>query len=157
MSNRGGYQKPAHPAPVSGPGSLSKRTDGGPAQPIRKLPGGPYGSGKEFQAMEQAAPMAADNPAPSPAAPAAPASPLPVTPFGAPTQNPGEPVTAGAASGPGVGPEALGLAGDPQQQIDQEDAQRLLAYLPVLEWRANQPGSSAALRSYVRQIKVLAT
>ena len=26
--NRGGYQQPTNPAPVSGPGSLSQRTDG---------------------------------------------------------------------------------------------------------------------------------
>ncbi len=33
MEQQGGYRKPNNPAPVSGPGSLSQRTDGGPTQP----------------------------------------------------------------------------------------------------------------------------
>jgi hypothetical protein len=66
----------------------------------------------------------------------------------APTQQPGVPVTDGAASGPGAGPEALGL---PQQQ--DQDMQSLVAYLPVFEHLANQPGSSNAARNLVRQLK----
>lgn len=30
---RGGYRRPTNPAPVSGPGELSQRTDGGPPMP----------------------------------------------------------------------------------------------------------------------------
>lgn len=77
-----------------------------------------------------------------------------VTPFGAPSMRPDEPVTAGNPLGPGVGPQAMGLQ-DPRDQIDQEDARRLAAYLPALEFIANQPGSSASMRAYVRQIKSL--
>jgi hypothetical protein len=29
------------------------------------------------------------------------------------------------------------------------------AYLPYLEWVANQPGASSATKAYVRQIKVM--
>jgi hypothetical protein len=156
MSNRGGYQKPNHPAPTSGPGALSRRTDGGPGQPVRAITGGPYGSSQAFQAMEQAAPMAGQAPTPSPGkTPPPQGAAMPVIPFGAPTQNPDEPVTAGAAMGPGVGPDALGLQ-DQQTQIDRQDAQRMAAYLPALEQMANQPGSSAAIKAYVRQIKVMA-
>ena len=35
MANgRGGYRQPSNPAPVSGPGALSKRTDGGAVEGI---------------------------------------------------------------------------------------------------------------------------
>jgi hypothetical protein len=74
---------------------------------------------------------------------------LPTGPgFGEATQQPGVPVTDGAASGLGAGPEALGL---PAQQ--DRDMQALLRYLPVLEHMANAPGASDAARNYVRQIK----
>jgi hypothetical protein len=39
----GGYQKPSKPASVSGPGKLSRRTDGGPAQKLRDIPDAKYG------------------------------------------------------------------------------------------------------------------
>lgn len=92
---------------MSGPGSLSKRTDG--KQPIRVPTGGAYGSGVALQGIEQGAAMAQTpgvSPAPRQRAPSAARTPVP---FGAPTQRPDEPVTAGAALGPGPGPEALGL------------------------------------------------
>ena len=38
---RGGYRKPQNPAAVSGPGALSKRTDG--KQPVVRVPDVPYG------------------------------------------------------------------------------------------------------------------
>lgn len=68
--------------------------------------------------------------------------------FGAPSQMPGVPVTDGAASGPGAGPEALGI---PSQE--DADMQALLAYLPVFEHMANQIGASSAGRNAVRAIK----
>lgn len=64
------------------------------------------------------------------------------------TTQPGVPVTSGAATGPGAGPEALGL---PDQQG--QDVQQLLRYLPVFEFMANQPNSSAAGRNMVRWLK----
>jgi hypothetical protein len=69
-------------------------------------------------------------------------------PFGAGTTQPDVPVTAGASAGPGVGPEALGL---PVQQ--DQDMQFLQRYLPVLEHMASMPGSSAAARNAARQLK----
>lgn len=156
---RGGYRKPEKPAPVSGPGKLSKRTDGGPAQKIRPMTGGPYGEGKELEGLQAAAAMAGREApgAPTPQAPTEgpPRQPVETIPFGAPTQKPDEPVTAGSEMGPGVGPAAMGLR-DPQMQIDQEDAERMVSYLPVLEYLSTLPGSSQAMRSYVRQIKALA-
>jgi hypothetical protein len=50
--------------------------------------------------------------------------------------------------GAGRGEEALGL-------VDQRetDLQSLAVYLPVLEFMANQPGASWAMRNTVRKVK----
>lgn len=91
---------------------MSQRTDGGPpTQPIRVPTGGTYGQAQALQAVEAAAPMAASpGPAAAPKPRAAGRGPASApTAFGAPTQRPHEPVTTGAALGPGPGPEALGL------------------------------------------------
>lgn len=73
---------------VSGPGRYSQRTDQA-KQPQRVPTGLPYGQNQALQAIEQAAPMSQ-----------APALP-PATPIHAPSQLPGQPVTAGANAGPG--------------------------------------------------------
>jgi hypothetical protein len=149
---RGGPRTPTNPAPVSGPGALSQRTDGGPGkQPLRTPTGLPYGEGQALTELQRGAPLAASpgGGTPVPAGATGPALPVAnVTPFNAPTQQPATPVTAGAAAGPGPGPEALNLPNQPSQ-----DMQRLMAYLPVLEFMANQPGASAAARNVVRDLK----
>lgn len=144
----GGYRKPAHPAPVSGPGKLAKRTDGGPSQPIRDLPNPDYGEGATFRSDQAAAPMAA---APGPQGgqlPIQPADLSQVTPLDAPTARPDEPVTAGAAAGPGPGMDALGLGSqnDPGMQY-------LRQSLPALELMANMPIASDAFRQFVRRVR----
>lgn len=96
MANgHGGYRKPGNPAPVSGPGSMSKRTDGGPidGQPVREVGGFEYGGRQEFAELQGSAPMAQ-------------AEALPPTPIFAPTQRPDEPITSGVPVGPGSGPSA---------------------------------------------------
>ena len=98
---RGGYRRPSNPAPVSGPGKLSRRTDGGPMQGPKVASGGKYGERKAMQEMQSAAPMAATQRQPDKVA-------LPqITSLTAPTTRPNEPVTAGSPMGPGPGPEAL--------------------------------------------------
>lgn len=89
MANgHGGYRAPANPAPVSGPGELSRRTDGQPTRPVSGLG---YGENQEVNALQGAAPMAQ----------------LPrVVPLDAPTEFPGQPITSGAPFGPGPGPSA---------------------------------------------------
>jgi hypothetical protein len=148
---RGGYRQPGNPAPVSGPGALSKRTDGGPGQPVRTPSGGAYGERQAMEQMQQAAPLAAspggDVGAPQPAGDVS----ANVVGLDAGTQMPDTPVTAGAATGDGPGLEALGLPNAPDQ-----DLRRLVAYLPVFEHMANQVGSSKAARNLVRQLKGLA-
>lgn len=98
---RGGYQKPNNPAPVSGPGKLSRRTDGGPGskQAMQQMTGGKYGENKALMEQQQGAPLAG-SPTPNPRV-SAPAQQAPVTPLFAPTARPDEPVTAGMPFGPG--------------------------------------------------------
>lgn len=137
----GGYRRPQNPAPVSGPGALSRRTDG---QPGMVAPGGEYGSRKDMEQIQSGAPMA------EAAAPAAGAGPTAadLVPLGAPTANPGEPVTAGADLGAGMGPQGAGILDD--NQISDE---QLRPMLKSLEAVANLPGSTPQTRSYVRLLK----
>ncbi|HEY7821626.1 MAG TPA: hypothetical protein VIG24_02270, partial [Acidimicrobiia bacterium] len=53
---RGGYRQPSSPAAVSGPGSLSARTDGGPGD-SRMGQGLPYGQNQQVNQLQGAAPM----------------------------------------------------------------------------------------------------
>jgi hypothetical protein len=101
VENRGGYRKPENPAPASGPGALSQRTDGGPAQGAKYMSGMPYGQNTMDQ--QTAAPMSGGTPAPT-----MPAMEMP-TPLMAPSLRPNEPVTSGINLGMGVGSEALRL------------------------------------------------
>ena len=119
MTAPGGYKAPANPAPVSGPGALSQRTD---SQPLRSLPDARYGEASDYRQQQQGAPLAKTD-SPSGTAPAmsdGPASPssqsparTPVVPLSAPSTRPGEPVTAGVPIGPGPGPSGGGIAAEP--------------------------------------------
>lgn len=139
---QGGYQKPSKPAPVSGPGALSRRTDGGGAgQPQQRLANAAYGEQKAFSEIQGGAAMAQ---AERPQMP-------PITPIGAPTQRPSEPVTAGAPVGPGPGPEVLGLKTNVDARI--ADFNKLSRYLPLMEQYAMSPASSGTLKSFVRYLR----
>jgi len=113
MADHGGYRKPTHPAPVSGPGKYSRRTDGGPAQVMSAAPDQAYGAQKAQLDAQRVAPMAGTAPLPAPATPGAgseggmPAYSGPA--FNAPSQRPDEPVTHGVDIGPGAGSDILGL------------------------------------------------
>lgn len=141
---RGGYQRPSQPAPVSGPGKLSRRTDG---QPTVDIPNPAYGEQTDFRAAQQGAPMESSGASPTGAA--APVS-SPVVPLGAATARPGEPVTAGAATGPGPGPEALGLGG----QVDPM-GQYMADTLPMLEIAASMPFANTEFRQFVRRLRAM--
>lgn len=131
--------RPESPAPVSGPGALSARTDGGPAdrQPMRALPDAQYGEAKEFREIQQGAPMYAES------APSAPPG------LFAPTERPDEPVTSGIASGPGDGPIALPQFGEQASA----DIQVIRGYLPSLKRAANMPNAPATFQSFVRYLE----
>ena len=114
MAQQGGYRQPANPAPTSGPGALSQRTDGGAVegmsapQPKQDWTGLPYGDNKSVNDQQSAAPMAGE-----PVVPTA-----PVVPLNAPTQRPNEPVTSGISQGPGAGPESRVLPNQAPTLID---------------------------------------
>lgn len=146
----GGRRTPRKPAPVSGPGKLSKRTDGGP-QARRQLPDAQYGEQAAFQDAQASAPMAGDSQAPAPGQAAGP-PPVEVVPFGAPSMRPDEPVTAGVDIGAGPGSASLGFP-DPNERINQQDMEQMKAMLPYLEWMASLPNAAPSTRAVVRRIK----
>ena len=92
-SQQGGYQQPSNPAPVSGPGALSQRTDGGATegmtQPQQQYSGMPYGQNKNVNDQQGSAPLAGN--------------PINVIPLSSPTLKPNEPISHGADWGPGPG------------------------------------------------------
>lgn len=135
---QGGYRAPRKPAPVSGPGSLSRRTDG-PGQPMRDLPNAAYGEAQEFADIQAGAQMAESR--------------MPqVVPLDAPTQRPDEPVTAGSPSGPGVGPEAIGV-GMTNREQSAVDARQIAQYMPSLERIANMPGVPTGFVRFVKYVR----
>jgi hypothetical protein len=155
MAEQGGYRKPSNPAPVSGPGSLSQRTDGGPGQPVREVPAAYYGERQEMRDIQGGAQMAQGSmPTGSPTMPSngmtPPAAPVSlgqgITPLTDPTERPDEPITAGAPLGPGPGPT-------PQPISSPDDIQKILPYLSIIEARANMSESSQTLRNIVQYLK----
>lgn len=143
MAGKGGYQAPTNPAPVSGPGALSQRTDGGPAdtQAAKYVSGLPYGEGQALMNLQQSAPMAAAMPAPAP-----------IVPLNAPSQRPNEPVTAGANAGPGPDMSALGL-GAKDAAADNEFKSAIASYMPVLMHVASRSTTSPETRNIIRQLR----
>ena len=144
--NHGGYRRPSKPAPVSGPGSLSKRTDG--KQGAKYVSGLPYGEGQDFYNLQTSAPMAASSTTAQPTDNiGATATASPVIPFDQATMYPHEPVTAGANIGPGPGMSALPTNNGP------DDKQRLRQALPILIKFADDPGVSDVTRRIIRYLR----
>lgn len=145
----GGYRRPAHPAPVSGPGALSRRTDG--RQPQMVAPGGDYGDRKEMMQMQAGAPMSGDIGSGGMAAGVGMALPDPsqLIPLNADSQRPDEPVTAGISGGLGAGPAGMSM---PSPLTDQQRA-RLKNFLPVLVVLASRDDADPNTRRLVRQLR----
>ena len=103
MANgHGGYRQPSNPSPVSLPGALSSRTDGGATegmtQPPRYMAGLGYGKAGNMP-QQEGAPLAGNT---------TPVPPMPdITPLNAPSTRPNEPITHGIDVGPGAGSEAM--------------------------------------------------
>lgn len=153
MANgHGGYRRPSNPAPVSGPGKLARRTDGGPGQPVRDLADARYGENKAYVEAQQAAPMSGGQSAPSMAG--AGMGGLPdlsgITPFDAPSARPEEDVMAGMPTGPGGGSTASPMG---PGNLTPEQAARLQSYLPVLVILASQPDADPQTKKFVRQLR----
>lgn len=155
MAGKGGYQPPASPAPVSGPGRMSQRTDGGPGQPIREMTGGDYGDSTDLRNIQASAPMAASGVPQTQGQRVAPTPPTAMpTPLGAPTERPDEPVTAGNDMGPGAGSGVLTFPPNrPQQDITQQDARALSPHLPELLRMASQPNAPQGFVRFVRRLR----
>ncbi len=131
--------------PVSGPGQFSKRTDKAVGQANRSLPNADYGEQAQYQQQLQGAPLAQDQGAPNLSGLFGNAG-ANVVGLGEDTTMPDVPVTDGADSGPGAGSEVL-AGGQPNPNLD-----KLRAYLPALEYMADN-GNSDAARNLVRQIQ----
>jgi len=140
----GGYREPKNPAPVSGPGALSKRTDGGQAaQYVTDLP---YGQGQEHMDVQRSAPMSGQTPGTSGGDMFPLAQMSPSLYDG--TDSPEEPVTAGMPFGAGPGPEALGNGMSPGPTSG-----RLLSALPQLLAAAESPYVSPEFRTLVNYVR----
>lgn len=114
------------------------------------LPNPAYGEGQAFRDIQGGAPMGSQTPSAAPSGP--PVDLSQVVPFGAASGRAGEPVTAGAASGPGPGMSALGVA-DPQRD---PSVDYLRGMLPMFELAAMLPTSSPIFRQFVRRLRASA-
>lgn len=146
---QGGYRRPSNPAPVSGPGALSRRTDG---QGARYIPGGEYGEGQEMMDLQTSAPMAksSDQPRMRQGRPGRQIveEGMRPTPLFAPTERPDEPITAGAPFGPGPGP-----APGPSGPAPAAQSPIVAKYLPYLEEATRWPDTPDTFKSLVRYLQ----
>jgi hypothetical protein len=137
--NRGGYQPNA---PQNNPNNIGA---GGGNTQSGKASGFAYGMNKAIneQSSQGNAAVAAMTPASRGTAPTLPQ----VTPITAPTEFPDQPVTDGAALGPGMNT----IPGLPQSPIadNTQFNQNIEAYRPVLTYIANQPSTSTDTRKVI--------
>jgi len=144
MAGKGGYQAPENPAVQSGPGSMSQRTDGGPAskQAARYMAGGEYGDGGLMD-IQTAAPMAAtpDTLSTPMLQAQRPATDQTVIPFNAPTQNPDEPG------------DATITAPQNPTDVDANFRATLAMYMPVLAFISNKSDTSQETRDVIAQLR----
>lgn len=142
------------PALVSGPGALSKRTDGG--QPLRHIADAKYGEDKANIEQQKMAPLgnSADQGAAGPptagpmssgasatpglAGPAAP--PQAITPFGAPSTMPDQHVTTGAQFGPPQRPKVNIQPNQLSQSLAPYFAADDTGVLADFAWKLSQMG-----------------
>ena len=151
----GGKRTPRNPAPVSGPGQLSRRTDGGPAQVNAQMTGMGYGENKDFMQIQEGAAMSASS-APRGAAKTSRGSSAGAmggggsTPLFSDTQRPDEPVTAGAPFGPGAGATPAKPA---YSQRSSDDLENMKRYLPDLIEAASFTGAPDTFKSLVNYLR----
>jgi hypothetical protein len=152
----GGKRTPRNPAPVSGPGKLSRRTDGGPAQVNAQMTGMAYGENKDFMEIQEGAAMAATPKskgamqAPQGAATSAMGAMGLGNPLFSETQRPDEPVTAGVNFGPGAGAT---LPKPVYSQRSSDDLENMKRYLPDLIEAASFTGAPATFKSLVNYLR----
>lgn len=146
----GGRRTPRNPAPASGPGQLSRRTDGGPQQVLSDVSGMAYGENQAMEEIQSAAPLAASGQVSARASRSGGSqSRVTATPLMSPTQRSDEPVTAGSRVGPGDGPSILPNA----MQQAAADAAIIAKYLPDLMSIAQQPDTPTGFKRFVRYVR----
>lgn len=144
MAGKGGYQAPENPAVQSGPGSMSQRTDGGPAskQAARYIAGGNYGEGQEMMDIQTSAPMAATpDVSPTSASQMQESMPQTAIPFNAPTQYPDEPG------------DAVAVTNQNPINADENFRASVAMYMPALAFIADRPETSQETRDIIRQLR----
>lgn len=152
MPEHGGMRRPRNPAPASGPGQLSQRTDGGPQQVLSEVSGMAYGENQAMEEIQSAAPMSASGQTSARASRrggAGRSGGMSATPLMSPTQRPDEPVTAGSMVGPGDGPSIQPNA----MQQAAADAAIIAKYLPDLMSIAQQPDTPTGFKRFVRYVR----
>lgn len=136
QENRGGFRPTApqnNPANVSATGGAGQSGTQAP----KYIPGLPYGEGQATMQQQMSAPMAG-----------------PARDFNtllSDTDNPAEPITAGASVGPGPGPEVLpkSLTGDIR---DQENVQIVAKYIPMLVEATKIPDAPDSYKRFVNTL-----
>jgi hypothetical protein len=112
------------------------------------LPDARYGEGTAYRAAEQAAPMAQDQTAQA-AQSFVPVDTSSLTPMGAPSQRPNEPITSGISGGPGGGPSLT----QSNSTLSEAQQDRLRSYLPVLITIASQQDADPNTRAFVTRLR----
>ena len=95
---------------------------------------GSYGDTADMEQLQQGADMSPQSAA--------------LIPIGAPSARPGEPITAGADTGAGIGMAAAGISTD--DEISDEQLRPLMRSLMVM---AELPGSNVQTRQFVRELR----
>ena len=136
QENRGGFRPTA---PQNNPENVSATGGAGQTgtQAPKYISGLPYGEGQATMQQQMAAPMAG-----------------PTKEFNtllSETDNPSEPVTAGASVGAGPGPEILpkSITGD---QRDQENAMIVAKYIPLLMEATKIPDAPDSYKRFVNTL-----
>ena len=126
---------------------------GSAGQPAQYMAGGAYGEGKENMELQTAAKMNKSG-VEIPAARAGGMAGMAanITPLTAASERPDEHPATGAAFGPGAGPEILSSPAMLEAQND-EDLQKLQAFLPVYARIAESPNATNATRNFYRWLR----
>lgn len=129
----------------------------GPGTPDipKSFQGQPYGAATQQEQAQAAAPVGPSSPPGGPPGGGGGVSPPVVPPgglgdFRRASEYPDRPITHGLSTGPGAGPEILGMHGGNPEDADLRD---MAIYLPALEHLAGMPGASVATRNFVRRLK----
>lgn len=136
QENRGGFRPTApqnNPANVSATGGAGQSGTQAP----KYIPGLPYGEGQATMQQQMSAPMAGPSPD--------------FNTLLSETDNPAEPITAGASVGAGPGPEVLpkSVTGDIRSQ---ENAQVVAKYIPMLIEAAKIPDAPDSYKRFVNSL-----